>query len=86
MITRAIGAAHTIYPDIGIIPLYSNDLYMICSDGLSDYVAKNSLSQFLSQEHSLEEMGQNLIKAALERGGNDNITLLLVKCDAPLET
>ena len=77
IITRAIGAfAHT-YPDIGIIPLYPNDLYMLCSDGLSDYVSKNTLATLLGSSTCLEQTGHHLIKAALEKGGNDNITLLL---------
>lgn len=79
VITRAIGASPMVYPDIGVISLSPNDLYMLCSDGLSDYVAKKTLSQLLSDENSLEEMGRELIKAALEKGGNDNITLLLTK-------
>jgi PPM family protein phosphatase len=79
VITRAIGTQPTIQPDIGVIRLRSKDVYMICSDGLSDYVEEHKIAHFLSSPHSLEEMGKNLIKSALEKGGNDNITLLLVK-------
>ncbi len=79
VITRAIGTQSTILPDIGVIPMHSNDLYLLCSDGLSDYVDKKTLSKNLSSPASLEEIGRNLIEAALEKGGNDNITLLLIK-------
>jgi PPM family protein phosphatase len=79
VITRAIGTQPTVHPDIGVIRLRSKDIYMICSDGLSDYVEENKVAHLLSSPYSLEEIGKNLIKSALEKGGNDNITLLLVK-------
>ncbi len=79
VITRAIGNQPTILPDIGVIPLYQKDIYMLCSDGLSDYVDAKKIARILSSSLSLEEMGGKLVEAALEKGGNDNITLLLVK-------
>ena len=79
VITRAVGTEPTVLPDIGVIPLKSKDLYMLCSDGLSDYVDDKKIARILSSPLSLEEMGRNLVEIALEKGGNDNITLLLVR-------
>ncbi|MBS0604027.1 MAG: Stp1/IreP family PP2C-type Ser/Thr phosphatase [Verrucomicrobia bacterium] len=79
VITRAIGTQPTILPDIGVIPLRPKDIYMLCSDGLSDYVEEEKIARLLGAPLSLEEMGKKLVDAALEKGGNDNITLLLVK-------
>jgi len=79
VITRAIGTQALVLPDIGVIPLQSKDLYMLCSDGLTDYVDPSKISSVLSSSFSLEEMGKSLVKLALEKGGNDNITLLLVR-------
>jgi protein phosphatase len=79
VITRAIGTHPSVLPDIGVIPLHSKDLYMLCSDGLTDYVEEGKIGRILSSALSLEEMGRKLIESALEKGGNDNITLLLVK-------
>lgn len=79
VITRAIGGSGSIYPDLGVIPLHPKDIYLLCSDGLSDYVNETKMANVLSQEITLQEMGEQLIKAALEKGGNDNITLLLVQ-------
>jgi serine/threonine protein phosphatase PrpC len=79
VITRAIGMQPSVLPDIGVIPLRPKDLYMLCSDGLSDYVDENKIARILSSTDSLEEMGRNLVELALEKGGNDNITLLLVR-------
>lgn len=79
VLTRAIGTSSTLLPDLGVIPLQPGDLYMLCSDGLSDSLKEEELSQLLSSSGSLEEKGGNLVKTALEKGGNDNITLLLVQ-------
>ena len=79
VITRAIGTQPSVLPDIGVIPCRSKDLYMICSDGLSDYVEEDKIARILSSSQSLKEMGKNLVEFALEKGGNDNITLLLVR-------
>jgi serine/threonine protein phosphatase PrpC len=81
VITRAIGNQPTILPDIGVIPLRSKDLYMLCSDGLSDYVEEHKIAHLLSSTRSLEQIGKKLVEAALEKGGNDNITVLLVKVE-----
>ncbi len=78
-ITRAIGIQSTILPDIGVIPLRPRDIYMLCSDGLSDYVSESKIALILASPLSLEEMGKMLVEAALKKGGNDNITLLLVR-------
>lgn len=79
VITRAIGNQPSILPDLGVIPVYPKDIFMLCSDGLSDYVEESKIASILASSLSLEEMGKTLVKAALEKGGNDNITLLLVK-------
>ncbi len=79
VITRAIGTHSILLPDMGVIPIYSNDLYMLCSDGLSDYVPQETLSEILSSSLSIQKKGELLVKTALEKGGRDNITLLLVQ-------
>lgn len=79
MITRAVGHLSTILPDIGVIPLQPQDIYLLCSDGLSDYVEENKIARILASPLKLEEMGEKLVESALEKGGNDNITLLLVR-------
>jgi PPM family protein phosphatase len=79
VITRAIGTQPNILPDIGVIHLHPKDIYMLCSDGLSDYVEEKQISQILSSPLPLEQIGKKLVEAALKKGGNDNITLLIAK-------
>lgn len=83
-ITRAVGIQAQILPDIGHLPIQSNDLYLLCSDGLSDYVSFATIEAILSSSLSLEEKGNKLLESALEIKGRDNITLLLVEVIMPI--
>ncbi len=79
VITRAIGTHSYVIPDVGVISIQPNDLYMLCSDGLSDAVPLEIISEILDPALPLEEITLKLLNCALEKGGNDNITILLVK-------
>ncbi|MEN9344523.1 MAG: hypothetical protein RLZZ453_1310 [Chlamydiota bacterium] len=78
-LTKALGSHHLALPDIGVSPLHIGDLYMLCSDGLSDYINDAVLQDLLKAPLPLKEKGEMLIQAALEKGGRDNISLLLVQ-------
>lgn len=79
VLTRALGIQSHVMPDIGVIPIQNQDIYLLCSDGLTDLVSDGEIGKILSSEKNLQQMGDSLISAALEKGGNDNITVLLVK-------
>lgn len=53
--------------------------YLLCSDGLTDMVNSAHISNILSSEETVDEKAQALIDLANELGGNDNITVLLIK-------
>ncbi|MEZ4473995.1 MAG: hypothetical protein R3F60_25045 [bacterium] len=55
------------------------DLYLICSDGLSDMVRAPAISAIVTGAASLEAACEALIEAANENGGKDNVTALLVQ-------
>lgn len=62
-------------------PHEKEDVFLICSDGLSDLVTEEEIEDILhpGTKKSLREQGEALIAAALEQGGTDNITIILVK-------
>lgn len=61
--------------------LPENALFLLCSDGLSDVVAVDTLCEILSrQEDSLQMRADALVQSAVEAGGRDNITAVLVAC------
>lgn len=56
------------------------DLYLLCSDGLSDMVSEEQIEEVLSKEQTLNETVDELVQMALNAGGKDNITILLARC------
>lgn len=68
-----------ISPYLKEIDWLPGDIYLICSDGLSDMVRKSEISKELEKELPLEEKAVNLLKAALAHGGKDNITMILLE-------
>lgn len=79
IITKAIGTEPKVEPTIDILPLQTGDLFLLCSDGLSDLLSKDEIADVISNSPSLEETAQRLIAEANEKGGPDNITVLLVQ-------
>lgn len=64
-------------------PLPADALFLLCSDGLTDVVAADTLCSLLSRQgESLQARADALVQAAVDAGGRDNITALLVSCRA----
>ncbi len=79
VITKALGSGLYVLPDIGILSILNNDLYFLCSDGLTDLVSDEEIRDIISQELLVQQIVQILIHTALEKGGSDNITVLMVR-------
>jgi serine/threonine protein phosphatase PrpC len=60
-------------------PLLPNSILLLCSDGLTDLVTKVEMSEILSQKISLVKKTQALIDKANNKGGKDNITVVLIQ-------
>ncbi len=78
ILTRAIGAYEIVSPEIGVVSLRQNDIYFMCSDGLTDYVSDKEISYILKQNLPLQKTTDFLIQAAKSRGGSDNITVVMI--------
>ncbi len=79
MLAQAIGTSILVAPEVGEIDAQLGDLYLICSDGLSDCVEDETIESVLKHSHSLDDSGNELILMAKAGGGHDNITLVLVQ-------
>jgi PPM family protein phosphatase len=80
VITRALGGALQVTPDAAEVPARSGDVFLLCSDGLTGMVPEGEILRLvIENEGNLEEACQQLIAAANERGGLDNVTAVLVK-------
>ena len=84
LITRALGVSQDVQPDCGEVALSDGDVLLLCSDGLSNYVTADEIVEVL--EHvPFYEMADALVEKALQAGGLDNITVLLVGVEQPEE-
>lgn len=78
VITRAIGTQETVQPDIGESLLERGDIYLLCSDGLTDPVSDAEIHDIIDASSSAKEAAESLILAAKKAGGNDNITVIIL--------
>jgi len=80
VITRALGGALQVTPDASEIEMQAGDVYLLCSDGLTGMVPEEEILRVVTQaDRDLEQACQQLIEAANERGGLDNVTAILVR-------
>lgn len=79
-ITRAIGTSSMVQPEIRTLDRKSGDVWLLCSDGMSNYIEDGELERILREQADREKCVRQLIDLALERGGADNITVVLVDC------
>ncbi len=67
------------YIETGESPFLPGDIILLCSDGLSDMIGSGEITSILSKSVNLTERAEQLIDAANDAGGNDNITAVLVE-------
>jgi protein phosphatase len=78
VITRALGTEADVDVDVFSVQAEDGDLYLLCSDGLSTMVDADTIAEILRRNRrSLDTATHALIKAANDRGGDDNITAIL---------
>ena len=80
IITRSLGFQEDVEVDIIVEPVGIGDRLMMCSDGLSNLVTDQELANII-RTNSTEESASALIQLACERGGDDNITVIIVEVD-----
>ncbi len=78
VITRAIGVHNELYIDINVFSTQLGDIFLLCSDGLYNMVRKDELANTLASL-PIEQAKQSLLQLALDRGANDNVSVILVK-------
>lgn len=77
-ITKAVGVSEQVVPDYYEIELPDDAAVVLCSDGLSNYCDESDIYNTVTQTQP-EQISNELIKIALENGGNDNITVAVIK-------
>jgi serine/threonine protein phosphatase PrpC len=79
IILQALGQDKSILPEIQSLPFSHNDYLLLCSDGLSSYVAHERIEEILSSGEDEHVRCRRLVEAANAAGGADNVTVLLAR-------
>ncbi len=79
LVTRALGIEESVMPELNEYPVEPGDIYLMCSDGLSDMVEDARIAAVLKKGTSLELIANELIGVANKNGGRDNIAVLLTQ-------
>lgn len=82
ILTRALGTERQVSVDVLVEPWQERDLLLLCSDGLSSLVDTEQITHILMMDDPLEERARKLVNFALDEGGDDNITVVLLENSA----
>ena len=81
IILRAVGTDASVFPDILEGEALDHDIFLLCSDGLTDMVEDSLIQRILSSAARLQQKADGLIEAALAAGGSDNVTVVLCQVE-----
>ncbi len=79
VLTRALGVRPRIEPDLAEMTPQSDDVFILCSDGLTTHIEDSEIAERVSDEKDLEVAAGGLVNAANAAGGIDNTTVVLVR-------
>lgn len=79
MLTRALGTEQSVEADLYRVEVAADDLLILCTDGLTRYLSPEDLTRITNYTPNLDEAAQLLREKALQDGGADNITVILIR-------
>jgi len=85
VVLRALGTEREVTADIKSLGWEKHDKLLLCSDGLTDKVLDDELFELIQLDEPVKEMGQKMINLANERGGEDNISLIIVDYESAVK-
>ncbi len=77
VITRAVGAADTLFVDMDYCPVEPGDRFLLCTDGLTKEVPEQAITAILTQDRDAATLCRDLLDRALRAGGRDNVTVVV---------
>ncbi len=85
VLTRSVGTDPHVKVDVQLFKLRVNDLFLLCSDGLTHRISETVIYDTLVQPISIEEKVAQLIRQANDAGGEDNISVIIIEVDHSAE-
>jgi protein phosphatase len=84
ILTNALGGStEHVDVDVDMLSLENGDRLLLCSDGLTDLVDDDAITEVLAQAPASEDACNRLVQLALDRGGRDNVTVIVAKYSFP---
>ncbi len=83
VIIRALGAEPEVEADMDELWVNEGDQILLCSDGLTRMVSEPSIAQILADTETAQQASDRLVEIANDNGGEDNITVIVVRLNAP---
>jgi protein phosphatase len=81
VLTRAVGVRPQVEPDLAELSPEADDAFVLCSDGLTGHVRDEEIAGAVASGTDPQEAVDHLIALANSRGGEDNITVVIVRCE-----
>jgi serine/threonine protein phosphatase PrpC len=82
VLTRAVGVRELVEADLAELTPEAGDVFVLCSDGLTTHVEDHEIAKEVADAVDLEETCETLVALANRRGGEDNTTVVVVRCEA----
>ncbi len=82
VLTRALGVRRQVEPEVLEVSPERGDVFVLCSDGLTTHVVDHEIAAAVGASSDLQHGCDVLVELANARGGEDNVTVLLVRCGA----
>lgn len=79
MLTRTLGVEACVDPEVTMQLTEVDDIYLLCSDGLSSYIDNKEIASIMKESDGLSQGVSHLVRAANDAGGHDNISIILIK-------
>ena len=81
VVTRSLGTDYAYHADTWVLPPYAGERFVICSDGLTNELTDEQVREILQTKPDPQAAADELVRAALESGGQDNVTVVVVNLD-----
>ena len=83
VLLKALGTEENVQADIKSLGWEKNNKLLLCSDGLANKVLNEELADYVKQDKNIQEIVQDLVELANERGGEDNVSLAIIQHKSP---
>jgi protein phosphatase len=79
-LSQSLGSSEFIAPQIVQLKMEAGDRYLLCTDGLSEMLPDTEIRALFAENRSPEQICCSLVESANQRGGKDNITVIVLDC------